>query len=188
MNVYDFDNTILKGDSSALFLMHCLRKYPKIRQKAPYLLSCCVRFGLRVMEKQDFKERIFSVFMQSLSDPEAEITEFWNETERRVKAFYKEQHRPDDVVISASPEFLIKPICERLGIRYVIASPVDPKTGVFHGKNCHGAEKTVRFRQVFPEAKVEAFYSDSYSDTPMALLAEKAVLVKGEKLLPWKFK
>ena len=38
---------------------------------------------------------------------------------------------------------------------------------------------------LYDEGKIEAFYSDSHSDDPMAALAERAFLVKGERLLPW---
>ena len=30
MNVYDFDNTILRGDSTARFFAYCLGHYPKM--------------------------------------------------------------------------------------------------------------------------------------------------------------
>ena len=30
MNVYDFDNTILRGDSTARFFAYCLSHYPKM--------------------------------------------------------------------------------------------------------------------------------------------------------------
>jgi len=92
----------------------------------------------------------------------------------------------DDVIISASPEFFLKPACNMLGIRHLIASPVDAKTGKHRGENCHGKEKVRRFRALFPDASVEEFYSDSYSDTPMAELAEKAYLVKGDTITDWK--
>ena len=48
-----------------------------------------------------------------------------------------------------------------------------------------GAQDRERFREIFPDGKIGEFYSDSYSDTPLARLAEKAFLVKGDRLLPW---
>ena len=42
-----------------------------------------------------------------------------------------------------------------------------------------------RFRERYPDGHVEEFYSDSYSDTPMAELAEHAYLVKGDTLREW---
>jgi phosphoserine phosphatase len=88
-------------------------------------------------------------------------------------------------VSSASPEFLIRPACAKLGIGCVMGSPVDKHTGHFYGPNCHGQEKVKRFHARFPGAKIEEFYSDSHSDDPLAALAERAYLVSGEQLLPW---
>ena len=62
---------------------------------------------------------------------------------------------------------------------------MNPETGRIAGRNCHGAEKVVRFHQEMGDAQVDEFYSDSLSDAPMARLAKKAYLVKGEKLAPW---
>ena len=37
MNVYDFDNTILRGDSTALFYLYCLRRTPRMLLRLPGL-------------------------------------------------------------------------------------------------------------------------------------------------------
>jgi hypothetical protein len=135
-------------------------------------------------EKQAFKQRMLH-FLSYIDDVDGVVDAFWRENMSRIKAWYPPRHRPDDVVVSASPEFLIRPACERLGIAWVIGSPVDKHTGVFHGPNCHGKEKVVRFQAIFPGARIGEFYSDSHSDDPLAALAERAYLVKGERLLPW---
>ena len=88
------------------------------------------------------------------------------------------------MIISASPEFLLKPICKKLGIKYLIASRVDPSTGMYLGENCYGEEKVRRFKKQF-DTKPEEFYSDSLSDAPMANIAEKAFLVDDDILIPW---
>ncbi len=106
---------------------------------------------------------------------------------QKIKAFYLAQQREDDVIISASPLFLLQPVCERLGIRCLMASNVDPHTGAYDGVNCHGEEKVRRFREIFGDSGIDEFYSDSYSDTPLAKLAEKAYIVKGEQLSEWQF-
>ena len=105
----------------------------------------------------------------------------------KIKKFYLNQQKDDDVIISASPEFLLEPICQSLGIRFLMASRVDKNTGVYDGENCHGKEKVRRFCEIFPNGKIGEFYSDSYSDTPLAEIAEKAFIVKGETLEDWKF-
>ncbi len=69
----------------------------------------------------------------------------------------------------------MKPICERLGIKNLMASKVDKHTGLYDGENCWGEEKVKRLYEKFPNAKCEEFYSDSLSDTPLAELADKAM-------------
>lgn len=182
MNVYDFDNTIYKGDSSVDFYFYSLRKKPSIICDFPFITAIKFVFGKE--EKQVWKEKFFS-FVSNFDNIDKHINDFWDKKIKNIKDFYYEIQREDDVIISASPEFLIRPICERLNIKYVMASPVDKYTGKYHGKNCWGEEKVIRFREFFPDEKIENFYSDSYSDTPLARLADKAYLVKGETLLPW---
>ena len=184
MNVYDFDNTILRGDSTARFCAYCLRRYPAVWVDLPGQAMNALLFGLRIRKKQVFKQRLLS-FLRKIDDVDAAVADFWKLNFPRIKAFYRETHRSDDVVISASPEFLIAPACARLGIRSVMGSPVDKRTGVFSGPNCHGAEKVRRFREAYPEARIDDFYSDSHSDDPLAEIARRAVLVKGDRLLPW---
>jgi len=184
MNVFDFDNTLLRGDSTARFFAFCLRRYPRMRRDIPAQAVNGLLFAVRLRKKQDFKQRMLH-FLALIGDVDAAVDAFWQENMSRIKAWYPPRHRDDDVVISASPEFLIRPACAKLGIECVIGSPVDKYTGHFYGPNCHGQEKVSRFHARFPGAKIEEFYSDSHSDDPLAALAERAYLVKGERLLPW---
>ena len=185
MNVYDFDNTILRGDSTARFYAYCMLHYPKMWLDIPGQAVNGLLFALKIRKKQVFKQRMLA-FLTRIGDVDAAVSKFWKKNFCRVKAFYRETQRPDDVVISASPEFLVRPACEKLGIKVIMGSPVDKHTGVFSGLNCHGEEKVRRFRKVFPDAQIEDFYSDSYSDDPLARIAQRAILVKGDQLLPWK--
>ena len=114
-----------------------------------------------------------------------DLPDFWDTHIGNIKDFYKKQQKKDDVIISASPEFLLAPICQRLGIQYLMASRVDPKTGVYDGINCHGKEKVRRFYEVFPNGVIDEFYSDSHSDDPLAEIAKRAFIVKKEVLTDW---
>ena len=42
-----------------------------------------------------------------------------------------------------------------------------------------------RFKEIFGDAKIKEFYSDSLSDKPLADMAESAFIVNKEKLIPW---
>ena len=184
MNVYDFDNTILRGDSTARFFAFCLGHYPRMWRDVPAQAANGLLFVLRLRKKQAFKQRMLH-FLALIGDVDSAVDAFWRKNLSRVKAWYPPRHRDDDVVITASPEFLIRPACAKLGIHCVMGSPVDRHTGHFYGPNCHGQEKVNRFRARFPGAGIDEFFSDSHSDDPLAALAERAYLVKGERLLPW---
>ena len=185
MNVYDFDNTLLRGDSTARFFAWCLRRCPAMWRDVPAQAVNGLLFVLKLRKKQAFKQRMLR-FITQIGDVDRAVDDFWQANFSRIKAWYPPRHREDDVVVSASPEFLIRPACQRLGIQCVIGSPVDKRTGLFLGPNCHGREKVSRFRARFPGGRIDEFYSDSHSDDPLAELAERAYLVRGERLLPWR--
>lgn len=187
MNVFDFDGTIYEGDSSRDFVFYCFKKYPKTRGKIPQILWYGLGYGLHIAKKKTFKQKLFSI-VSKIDDLDGAVADFWATHEKNIHKWYMEMKKPTDVIISASPEFLLEPICKKLGAECMMATRVDKKTGVFEGENCHGKEKVDRFYQQYPNGEIDEFYSDMYCDTPLAELAKKAFIVKGETLSPWKFK
>ena len=185
MNVYDFDGTIFVPDSSYCFVLYCMRHYPRAVFKV--LPGTLWQFILYLREgRKDagkLKESLFS-FLSRVDNIDRIVQEFWTENFERMEAWYLEQKRSDDLIISASPEFLLAPICEELGVR-LIGTPMDPYTGKIHGLNCHDEEKVRRFYRAFPEGHIERFYSDSRSDEPLAKIADQAFLVGKDVIQPW---
>ena len=184
MNVYDFDQTIFYPDSSYCFVMYCLRHYPRAVLHA--LPATCYMGAAHLMGKastQKLKEKVFS-FLPRLDDVEGIVQEFWVQHEANVEPWYLEQKRDDDLIISASPDFLLRPAAEKLGVA-LIATPMNPYTGKIMGKNCHDREKVRRFLEHYDRDSVENFYSDSLSDSPMAELADRAWMVKDHLCFPW---
>ncbi len=184
MNVYDFDNTIYRGDSTVDFWMFCLRHHPKIILLLPYQVWMGLLYKLGIIEKVKFKEAFFS-FLKMIPDAEKSVCIFWDKNQNKIKEWYVKQQKEDDLVISASPLFLLGEICRRAEIKRLIATDVDIKTGIFNSPNCHGKEKVLRFRAEYPDEPVNEFYTDSYSDKPMADIAQKAFIIKGNDLNPW---
>ena len=184
MNVYDFDGTIYNGDSSIDIYFFLLKRYPKLIIYLPKQIFGIIRYKLRLCSKEEMKEMYFS-FLQGVQTDENYLDDFWKQNQKKVKKWYLSQKRKDDVIISASPEFLLRPICEILDIENLIATKVESSTGKFLSKNCHGTEKVVRFKEIFSETEIEAFYSDSNSDMYMAKLAPKAFLIKKDIIVDW---
>ncbi len=184
MNIYDFDQTIYDGDSTRDFYFYSLKKHPSILLTVPYMAWGFFLYIIGAIEKTRAKEIMYR-FLRCIPDVDADIEEFWDKNENKIKPWYKSKQQEDDVIISASPEFLLAPICERTGIKNLIASKVDKRSGAYTGVNCHGEEKVKRLYEIFPDAKCECFYSDSLSDSPLAEIADKAYIVRGGSVIPW---
>ena len=186
MNVYDFDQTIFFPDSSFAFFCYCLKRYPRTVLKKPgKILKACYSFFTAgdSSDAAPLKETLFS-FLAYLPEPEEEVEAFWRENEAGIAEWYLEQKREDDLIISASPEFLLKPMTQKLGVE-LIATPMDIHSGKILGLNCHDREKLRRFREEYPGETIDAFYSDSLSDAPLAEIADRAFLIKKGKITPW---
>lgn len=183
MNVYDFDKTIYDGDSTVDFWIYCLKKHPLSIRRIPKTICAFVLFRLGLSSREKFKE-CFYRFLKDVTDCELEVKAFWDKNIKKIKPWYLSEKRDTDVVVSASPDFIISEICTRLNI-YSIASKVDSKTGVLLSENCRGNEKVNRFYEIFPEATIENFYSDSKSDIALAKIAQNAYLVKKNLIRKW---
>lgn len=185
INVYDFDGTIYSGDSTVDFYFYCLLHNKKILKKIPLQLKGIMLYILKRISKKQLKE-YFYTFLQEIPDVDKTVKNFWEIKQKNIKQWYLEKKKPEDIVISASPTFLLKPICLQLGIRDILASIVDKKSGKYIGENCKGKEKVTRFFKKFPGETIEEFYSDTDSDEPLAYIAQKSYRVKGEKITEWK--
>lgn len=182
-NVYDFDGTIYRGDSTADFFRYCLRRYPAVLLDSLGAAAGFAGMFLGLVEKTKAKERFYR-FLTRIPDVDAALDDFWSSHIARIEEWYLAQKRPDDLIISASPEFLLTPVCAALGVA-LLASRVDKRTGKTTGLNCHDQEKVRRMREAYPDTQVRLFYSDSVADTPLAAIAEEAYFVRRGKLSPF---
>lgn len=184
MDVYDFDGTLYRGDSTADFFTWCLRRFPQVALTLPRTgVAAFACLGLHAIDKTRFKGVLYR-FLPLIPDIDAEVARFWNAHERKITGPCRPN--PGDLVISASPEFLLQGVCARRRLE-LMASQVDPHTGRTLGPNCSGAEKIVRLNERYPNAAVERFFSDSHNDDPMAAYAREAFMVNIPKntLGPW---
>jgi phosphoserine phosphatase/putative flippase GtrA len=183
MDVYDFDHTIYRGDSSFDFFIFILRKKPYLAALLPVQLWGIMLYLFHLITKETMKSYFF-MFVRFIS-VEAMTIRFWEKHIGKIKLWYLRQKQNTDVIISASPKFLLAPVVRDYLHCTLIASEIDPKTGAYNGKNCWGDEKARRFKDIYPNAKIDRFYSDSYSDAPLAGIAHQSFMVKGDDIVPW---
>ncbi len=176
MNIYDFDGTIHHGDSSIAFYKYCLVHCPQVILLWPIQLIGVILYLLRVIDLTRMKSFLYSYFR--VIDSEKMAAQFWEEDiPKNIYPWFKDYHQENDVLISASPEFFLKPACEKLGIKILIASKVDPKTGRTLGKNCTGEEKKYRLQELFPDIVPERSFYDKQKDLYVSNLAKHRFMI-----------
>ena len=159
MNTYDFDKTIFYPDSSVTFVRWYMRRHPfALLCWLPRMAVIGLAYLLKLIPKEKLKENIFS-FVRRIDDIDDVLKVYWDEHESRIVPWYRAQHRPDDIVISASPEFVVKPMTETGS-----ASSLSPRRWISARAKCTAATATARkkvrrFYAAHPGAVTEAFYS-----------------------------
>lgn len=181
---YDFDGTIYDGDSSVDFYKFCFGKKKSI---CKYWIKQLWFFGLYILglkTKTEMKEVFFS-FLKEFDNIEQVVQEFWETHDKKIKKWYLDKNHANDIIISASPEFLLAIPCQKLKVKNCIASLVDEKSGKFQSPNCHGQEKVKRLQEKYENVTVLEMYTDSSADLPMIEIAEKGFKVKKDEIIPY---
>ena len=182
MNIYDFDKTIYEKDSSIEFFKFCLKKNKKVLLVLPQFFIAMGLYYLKIIEKEKYKSVFFS-FIRYFDDINKTAEDFWNDNNYQLKDFYLKQLNNSDIVISASPEFLLAPVAKHYSFN-LIATIIDTKTGALISNNCYGKEKVKRLNDI-GISSCRNFYSDSLSDEPLSKISRKAFIVKNNEVISW---
>ena len=183
VNVYDFDYTIYDGDSSLDFYIFCMKKNKVLFFNLFKFLLYYFLFFLKLKSKEQVKE-VFFFFLIKV-DCESFVDEFFEKNKFKIKKFYLDKDHSNDIIISASPYFLLKRFADYLGVKDLIASDVDCNTGKFIGSNCKGSVKVKLLLEKYPS--VENFYTDSLSDLPLIKISKNSFIVKKEEIKKYDF-
>lgn len=185
MNVYDFDGTILDGDTEEYFFLFLSKKNIFSDSKAEYLKTL-LKARLDIVEKYDeYSNEIYKTLFENIENLDDLIEEFWDLHLKYIKDFYFVKRKPDDVITTATPAFLVEPIFKELQIKNFIAPKFDLEKMCFTKNLNYGSDKVPNFLEVYGENCIDEFYSDSDSDIELAKLAKKPIKVIGEKFTDW---
>lgn len=184
MNVYDFDNTIYDGETLVDFILYFVRTDPGIWKYVPKLLYIAFKdkFHLFTVDRA-IKE--YAGFLEGyyihVRDLDVRVKEFWDKNEHKIKPWYSEVQRDDDIIVSGTTDFILDEIANRIGIKNYVGSSIDPDTGKFI-RLCFLDNKVKIFNELYPGAHIDNFYTDSMNDKPMMDLADHVFFVTGDKI------
>jgi len=180
IDIYDFDGTIFRGDSTRAFWLYCLRKKPALakhlpRQMGALAMMACKRWDL-TRGKGAFLRFVRDIDLHGMAE------RFWAEprTKRRIAPWFaKRDDALPTVIASASPEALLAPVAREYGVQHLVATRIDPQTGALTAPNCKRDEKVRRIREVLPGFKARAMYTDDRrADGPLLAMAQQKYIVK----------
>ena len=185
MNVYDFDGTIYKGDSSLDFFKIFIKKDPKILAFTPAVLKIIDDYRKTTLRFDDVIAKYGHVITDYVEKHNIDIPalyeEFWATHEKNIKPFYKHVQKEDDLIITASPTVSMNIICPKIGVKHWLGTELDPKTGAFN-RGCFREVKIDFFREAYPDGVIDDFYTDSLHDEFLFPYAKRVFWVKGHKI------
>lgn len=199
--LFDFDGTLLRGDSIVRFLMYLKKRglcgAGEVLRVGAWAVAYYARLTTAERAKQ---ESLRALKGRGAREVDGLARDFCRDV--LLPALYPEgveelRKRSEEglevLLVSASPSFYLEPLRETLPIREIIATRFyvedDTFTGLIAGENCRGVEKPLRLAQ-YLAAKGDMVdyaaswaYGDSAGDEPMLALCGHKVAVNPKKRL-----
>jgi len=191
--LYDFDGTIVKGDTGVRFFWWWSKVHPLVIFWIPYFAIVLFLYKLKLISHKTLKEEFFRFLPKNKSFAEKQIKKFWKESNNNqlnkkvIKMLEKDYTDKTGIVvcISGSPDFFIKPTIKNLPVDVLICTNTkrnDYKK--IDGENCNGYEKVTRLMKWFKQNKINKYnivktVSDSQKDMPIYKLAKTWYAVDG---------
>ena len=183
MKVFDFDNTIYRGESSVDFTFYMIRHNKKILRYVPTILFSLAGYKLCLMKKEKLTSIINNFFegvLDGKTSPAVYVKPFWKTHARKLDRKMLKRIGSDDIIITASPVFLIDGIREKLNTEKIIGSEVDFEQKKIIWFN-FGDNKVKRYRELYSDREIDAFYTDSDNDKDMMEISREVFIVKRHK-------
>ena len=182
MRAFDFDQTIYGGYSYRDFCFFVTARRPWVALYLPVIIIVGLIKALHLISMERTVEIVLWPYLRFKKIDEY-IVKFWDKRENRIREWYKKISSPDDVIISATPRFFLAEIARRLGVKHLIATEIDRKTGKVIDPYCYRDGKWKRFCAEFGEdAVLDEYYTDTKRDQYMLDKAKHGFIVKKDKV------
>lgn len=183
-NVFDFDNTLYHGESAADFALFMIRYNKQIIRWLPCIFWNLLKYKLCLVTRERMEKTINAFLQDVFWDKDAillQAQEFWETHAQKLDAGMLARIRPEDAIISAGPDFLLRAVGDRLGTEKLVCSEADLTEKKVRYLN-FGSNKVKRYREIYGDAPIEQFYTDSYNDKALMDISDTVFLVKKGKL------
>ena len=177
--LFDFDGTISKSDSMFEFLK-MIHTFPSFYFLLIKSFPILIQYKFNLINKNEFKSNFLMLFLSNFSKSYLE-----NKARKFAEIYYsklkkdainyinelKKDKNNEITIVSASLDIWIKPISEKLGVKY-ISTFSKYKNNFFSGikgENCWGNEKVLRINKIYKKEDYDEIFAfgDSMGDKQM---------------------
>lgn len=195
--VFDFDGTLIKGDSFLPFLVTYAWRRRRFRSIfiLPFYLAL---YACRILSDRDAKERLIGVFFReepiaTISAHSERFCSQWVQRRLRVDVLRKlREHQAAGhrvMLVSASPDLYIPHVAVFLGITETVCTRVSIEDGyckgTLAGPNCKGLNKVTLIQEylgITTSPDPSYGYGDSPSDLPVLTWVRRGFLCRRSRL------
>lgn len=190
--LFDFDGTLLPGDS----IVHLIRFAARKKRIRLIRLFSGVFFGilfkLHIADETTSKNAALRFLEEMSREERDQLLEHFVQ-EKLIPLFYRDGlacirdlHEKGNQIwlVSASTDHYMPMIAAYIGADQLLCTQTDQSGRIL--QNCKGQEKVRRIQEALsslPGAVITEAYADSKSDLPMLMLAEKAIAVNPKRSL-----
>lgn len=180
MKVFDFDNTIYKGESTFDFALFLLKRKKSLIRFFPSCLWLLCLYKVARMDATQFQAKLDKYTKQLLKNKDFIlecVKDFWEENIDRIYPHMLKMIHEDDVIITTCPDFLINEIRDIIPTDHILSTKTDLDQGKILFLNFH-ENKIKAYREYYKDRKIENFYTDSQNDRPLMAISQNVFLVK----------
>lgn len=180
MKAFDFDNTLYRGESVFDFALFMIKKKKKFLFYIPSFVKLLIFYKSTKISIEKFTkslEKYSQIFLKNKEEIFSYVDEFWEKNIDKIYPEMLEKVKENDVIITASPSFLIERIQNILPTKNILATKLDLDKGKIIYLNFQ-SNKVEHFKKIYPHATIEEFYTDSMNDLAMMNISKNVYLVK----------
>ncbi len=197
--IFDLDDTLIDGDCASLWCNYLLRKGVLDDEYLEEEARMMALYRQGQLDMQDYMR----LFLRPLQKKRTKEVSLWIDDflqqdilhrvrSEAVKYINRHQANGDQIlIISASADFLVRPIARLMGINHILAINCHSHKGRFSGETVgvlsYREGKITRLKQWLKEQTIQprssCFYSDSANDLPLLDWVDDAFVVSPEARL-----
>lgn len=180
MQVFDFDNTLYKGESSFDFAMYVIQKHKDLLKYMPLAIRLLCKYKFGRLSPEEYVEYL-NHSIKKVFDQKDEILslakDFWIKNSYKLDFDMIKKIKKCDVIVTACPDFLMDPVKEALHTKHILCTKMNIKECCIEYLNFND-NKVKLYQKEYPYTKIKNFYTDSFNDQPMMDISKHVYLVK----------